>query len=98
MTQPLIREHVAQPMGHCDGGPTEAVAKKTVQHYVDILITDIAMKLYLLSSQRNKCEIMYRSVIVRYYSSYFLKLKCRQYPAIPTNYSCSNCTFSNYTD
>ena len=24
-----------------------------------------------------------------------LKLKCRQYPAIHTNYSCSNCTISN---
>ena len=24
-----------------------------------------------------------------------LKLKCRQYPAIDTNYSCSNCTISN---
>ena len=25
----------------------------------------------------------------------FKKLKCRQYPAIHTNYSCSNCTISN---
>ena len=24
-----------------------------------------------------------------------LKLKCRQYPAIHTNYRCSNCTISN---
>ena len=24
-----------------------------------------------------------------------LKLKCRQYPAIHTNYSCSNCSISN---
>ena len=24
-----------------------------------------------------------------------LKLKCRQYPAIHTDYSCSNCTISN---
>ena len=27
-----------------------------------------------------------------------LKLKCRQYPAIHTNYSCSNCTISSYKD
>ena len=24
-----------------------------------------------------------------------LKIKCRQYPAIHTNYCCSNCTISN---
>ena len=27
--------------------------------------------------------------------TYVLKLKCWQYPAIHTNYSCSNCTISN---
>ena len=42
----------------------------------------------------------YRREVATTKSAYFtyilaLKLKCRQYPAIHTNYSCSNCTISN---
>ena len=31
-------------------------------------------------------------------NSSYLKLKCMQYPAIDTNYSCSNCSISNLKD
>ena len=39
-----------------------------------------------------------KTKLVFYFVLSSLKLKCRQYPAIHTNYSCSNCTISNYKD